>query len=96
MQGVGVPQAKQLVLKWRVHYETRVQHLSGDAYVNAYFRETVTHAKCVGLKAIPLITLFQDMHSVKAMPIRNQTFNVCVFRVILPKGVGFLIGKGHP
>jgi hypothetical protein len=56
MQGVGVPQAKQLVLKWLVHYETMVQRLSGDGYVSAYSNVTVTHAKRVGLKEIRLIT----------------------------------------
>jgi hypothetical protein len=72
-----------------------VQLPSGDAYASAYFRETAIHAKRVVLKEIQSITLFQDMHLVKETQIRNQIFKHCVFRVILPKGVGFLIGKGH-
>ena len=72
------------------------QHHSGDAYASAYFSVTGTHANCVGLKEILLITSFQGTHLVKEMQIRNLIFKLCVFRVILPKGVGFLIGKGHP
>jgi hypothetical protein len=73
-----------------------VQRQSGDAYANAYCKETGTHAKRVGLKEIPLITSFQDTHLLKEMLTRIQTFKHCVFRVILRKVVGFLIGERHP
>jgi len=72
-----------------------VQHQSGDAYVSAYFKGTVTHARLVGLKEIQLTTSFQGTHS-KEMLILILTCKLCVFRVILPKGVGFLVGKRHP
>ena len=74
-----------------------VQHLSGDAYVNAYCKETVIHVKGVGLKEILLITLFQDTHLKEMeMQIRKITFKLFVFRVIQAKGGGFLIGIRHP
>ena len=73
-----------------------VQRQSGDAYVNAYFKGTVTRAKGAGLKEILLTTLFQGTHLLKEMQIRIQTFKLFVFRVILQRGVGFLIGIRHP
>jgi hypothetical protein len=67
-----------------------VQRHNGDAYANAYCNETVTHAKRVVLKAIQLITSFQDTHLVKVMLMMKIIYKLCVQSVILRKGGGFL------
>ena len=67
-----------------------VQHLSGDGYVNAYFKETGIHAKHVVLKEIRLITSFQGMHLVTEMLTLILICKLCVENVIQAKGGGFL------
>ena len=73
-----------------------VQRQSGDVSGNAFSSGIRSHASGVVLTAIRLITSFQDMHLVKETQIKNLIFKHCVFRVIQAKGVGFLVGKGHP
>ena len=73
-----------------------VQRQSGDESDNGFSSVIHSHASVAVLTEIQSITLFQDMHLVKETQIKNLIFKHCVFRVILPKGVGFLVGKGHP
>jgi hypothetical protein len=67
-----------------------VQHLSGDGYVNAYCKGTGIHVRRVVLKAIRLITSFQDTHLVKEMLTLILICKLCVENVIQAKGGGFL------